>query len=320
MRLPNFFIVGAPKAGTTSLFHHLNQHPQIYMSPLKETCYFSEEMRLERFAPQLQPLVRDGEARLREYLDAPSLGPRFGGIVSEWEDYCRLFAGAGEQTAVGEASPCYLWSKTAPVRIAACNPNAKVIMILRNPIDRAFSQYLQMANYGDCPSGFEQHLKACLSNTRKDEISMLHPFLEFGSYSSQVERYRSVFPSRRIGLWLYEETHQSEFLPNVYDFLGVDRSFAADTSIRHLEQKVLRAPKVSRALRISTITNRMRWMIPASVRPVVRSVLYRTRGEAKMSERERAMLVEYYLPDIRKLELVLGRDLSHWVTGLSKVV
>ncbi len=316
MRLPNLFIVGAPKAGTTSLFHHLDQHPDIFMSPMKETCYFSAELRLERFAPQLQPLVRDGEERLREYLDSPPLGKRFGGIVSEWEDYCRLCEGAGEQPVVGEASPCYLWSETVPARIAACDAAARIIMILRNPIDRAFSQYLQMANTGDYGWGFERHLQACLAHPRTDEISMLHPFLELGLYAGQVARYRKIFPVGQIGLWLYEETRRPDFLVEVYDFLGVDRSFVADTSTRHLEQQVPRSPGLSKVMRLSKIANGLRSMIPQSVRPMLRRAIYRPRGAVRMSARERGMLVEYYLPDIRRLELLLQRDLSHWIGGV----
>jgi Sulfotransferase family len=315
MRLPNCFIVGAPKAGTTSLYHHLDQHPDIFMSPMKETCYFSAEMRRERFAPSLQPLVRDGEERLRAYLDSPPLGRRFGGIVSEWKDYCRLFEGVGDQAVVGEASPCYLWSQTAARRIASLVPTAKIIIILRNPIDRAFSQYLQMANSGDCRGGFERHLEACLANTRKDEISMLHPFLEFGLYAEQVARYMEIFPPSQIGLWLYEDTWAPGFLEGVYDYLGVDDGFVADTSTRHLEQQMPRVPGFNRILGPSKVADGLRSMFPRAGRPFLKRLIYRSRGAMRMSARERAMLAEYYGPDISRLQTLLQRDLSHWVDG-----
>ena len=314
MRLPNCFIVGAPKAGTTSLYYHLDQHPDIFMSPMKETCYFSPEMRRERFAPSLQPLLRDGQERLRAYLDSPPLGKRFGGIVSEWKDYCSLFEGVGDQAVVGEASPCYLWSQTAARRIASLVPNAKIIMILRNPIERAFSQYLQMANCGDCGS-FERHLEACLANTRTDEISMLHPFLEFGLYAQQVARYTEMFPPSQIGLWLYEETRAPGFLSGVYDFLGVDDEFVADTSTRHLEQQMPRVPGFTRMPGWSKVADGLRSIFPRASRPFLKRLIYRPRGAMRMSARVRSTLAEYYGPDISRFQTLLQRDLSHWVDG-----
>ena len=108
--LPNFFIVGAPKAGTTSLYHHLDQHPQIYMSPLKEPCYFSSELRPENYTEELQPWITREIQALQQYLAGPMTEKRFGGLVSEWDDYIKLFRNAAGAHTIGEASVCYLWS------------------------------------------------------------------------------------------------------------------------------------------------------------------------------------------------------------------
>ncbi|HEX3436980.1 MAG TPA: hypothetical protein VHT24_09440, partial [Pseudacidobacterium sp.] len=94
MPLPNFFIVGAPKAGTDLLYYQLDRHPEIYMSPLKEPCYFSTEIRIHNFHPSLQQQVELSAASLRRYLDAGAETKRFGGIVSELSDYENLFARA----------------------------------------------------------------------------------------------------------------------------------------------------------------------------------------------------------------------------------
>src|SRR5256885_834533 len=109
-RLPTFFIVGAPKAGTTSLYHYLDQHPQIYMSAIQEPNYFALEIRPENCDPGLRGDLERDNAGLREFLAGPRLEKRFGGIVTDWDDYLRLFANAGETvTELGEASVCYLW-------------------------------------------------------------------------------------------------------------------------------------------------------------------------------------------------------------------
>src|SRR5450755_4155671 len=111
-RLPNFFIVGAPKAGTTSLYHYLDQHPQVYMSAIKEPNFFSAEIREKNFDPKLRRGVARDVRGLREFLSGPMRQKRFGGIGADWEDYLRLFANATNQSALGEASVCYLWSPT----------------------------------------------------------------------------------------------------------------------------------------------------------------------------------------------------------------
>jgi hypothetical protein len=90
--LPNFFIAGAPKAGTTSLYHYLGQHPEIYMSPIKEPNYFASEIRLGQFSEHLRPRAEQDLAPLRAYLNGPMREKRFGSLISEWPDYLRTRA------------------------------------------------------------------------------------------------------------------------------------------------------------------------------------------------------------------------------------
>src|SRR5580704_13791477 len=118
-RPPNFFIVGAPKAATTSLYHYLDQHPQVYMSAIKEPHFFAAEVREENCDVYVRGEIARDRRALREYLAGPMLEKRLGGIVGDWRDYLKLFAGAKDELALGEASPCYLWSPTAAERIAA---------------------------------------------------------------------------------------------------------------------------------------------------------------------------------------------------------
>src|SRR5487761_1072864 len=85
--LPTFFLVGAPKAGTTSLYHYLGQHPEIYLSPIKEPNYFASEVRPENFSEELQKQISRDMHEVQEYLCSPMVQKRFGGIVLEWENY-----------------------------------------------------------------------------------------------------------------------------------------------------------------------------------------------------------------------------------------
>ena len=119
MPIPNFFVVGAPKAGTTALYAFLDQHPQVFMCPLKEPNYFADELRLENFALDEQPRLARETRALEDYLRGDLREKRFGGLVSSWEDYVSLFRNASTEIALGEASACYLWSPSAPGNIAA---------------------------------------------------------------------------------------------------------------------------------------------------------------------------------------------------------
>jgi hypothetical protein len=311
--LPNFFIVGAPKAGTTSLYHHLRGHPDVYMSPMKETSYFADEIRFEKLVPELQAVGRRSSRELRSYLDSPTLDDRFGGIITEWSDYLRLFEQVANEAAIGEATPGYLWSPTAVRKIAKTFPNAKIIMILRNPIERAFSQFLQMSNTGSYALSFDEHIEACLRNRRTDQLSMVYPFLEYGLYGEQVQRYRDAFPPSQIGIWLYEETLVPGFLRAVYEFLGVDGNFVPDTTQRHLEQRIPRIPYVNRLLSRPGVGAGLKRCIPARIRPMVQRAIYRPRRSMAMSSHAREALLAFYREDVLTLGMKLGKDLSHWL-------
>ncbi len=247
--LPNFFLAGAPKAGTTSLYHYLAQHPQIYMSPIKEPCYFSLEFRPENCGEVLRPDVDRSQRELRRYLSGPMPTRPFGGMIGNWEDYQRLFAGVRGEVAIGEASPGYLWSKTAARHIHSRIPQAKLLFVLRDPADRAFSQYLHVLASGSIKRTFREHIEANLSN-RLPLFSVDHPFLEFGIYVEPLRRYFELFPRENICVQLYDDYRAApcQLFASIFSFLGVDPHFVPDVSQRHLEARVARRPDVARLL------------------------------------------------------------------------
>jgi hypothetical protein len=312
IRTPNFFIVGAPKAGTTSLYHYLDQHPDIYMGPLKEPSHFSLEVRPENFEPALQPQARRDEEAVRNYLNGPMDQKRFSGIVRNYDDYLRLFAAARDQKAIGEASVCYLWSKTAATGIASRLPHSRIIIVLRDPSDRAFSQYLHNVSDGVVSTSFRNHINASLHRTG-NAFGVLHPMLEFGLYADQVQRYLDAFPREQVGIWIYEDTRRPEFLSEVLSFLQVDPTFTLDTSTRHLEPQVPRLTGISQTLRRKGLWTKFKGMTPPTLKPFLRNLAYRKTGSAKMSPQDRAFLIYYYEEDILKLSKLLNRDLSTWL-------
>ena len=314
MREPNFFIVGAPKAGTTSLYHYLDQHPDVYMSPMKEPCYFSEEIRSEHFEPSFRKKAIQLEADIRQYVRGPMEKKLSGGIVRDWSDYLRLFSAATTQRAVGEASVIYLMSKTAAQAIVSRLPHARIIMVLRSPVDRAFSQYLHYVSDGLVTQSFRDHVRSCLRHGGEG-LGVHEPFLEMGFYAEQVQRYLNRFPRERIGIWIYEETKTRpvEFMREVFEFLRVDSSFTPDMSKRYHEPQIARTVKANQILRRLGLWNMLKRMTPAPMRLSVRSAVYRPTGSTTMKPEDRSLMLEFYRSDIHQLEGILKRELHAWL-------
>src|SRR5215471_17472744 len=182
---PNFFLAGAPKAGTTSLYHYLAQHPQIFMSPVKEPCFFASEVRPENFAD-------------------PSDWQPADHLPTTWGAYLELFREADHQPAVGEGSVCYLWSASAPANIAARIPHARIVLVLRDPADRTFSQYLHGVHKGRIHSDFRSYLDQSLKYTSR-LFTPIYPVLALGDYAEQIRRYLAHFAAPQIYIALYED-------------------------------------------------------------------------------------------------------------------
>jgi len=273
--LPNFFIAGAPKAGTTSLYHYLDEHPEIYMSPIKEPHYFAPEIRLERFSKRLRPRAEQDARALREYLQGPMLERRFGGPVTEWSDYVKLFRRAKGHKAIGEASVCYLWSESAVENIRARIPSARIILVLRNSMEMVFSMYAHTVRTGSIHCTFREAIQMGVTQ-RGGEIDVFHPFLDLGLYYRQVKRVLESFSEEQVRIYWYEDyrAEPSQMLADVFRFLDVDPAFCPDMSKRYLEA---RTPGIL------------------------------------LGPEDRAYLTEFYRADIEKLAGLLGRDLSSWL-------
>jgi hypothetical protein len=315
MPLPNFFIAGAPKAGTTSLYHYLGQHPQIYMSPLKEPCFFADEFRYENLDEETQRLRGLERDDLAAYLRGPMTGKRMTGFVTRWEDYLKLFRNARDEAAIGEASVCYLWSKTAPANIAARIPQARIVAMLRDPAERAFSAYLQVVTLDLVRMPFSEYIEAGLrrGGTR---LGRFHPFLEFGLYAEQIARYLDLFPRNRMQICFYDDYQRDPLatLAGIFRFLSVDDSFVPDTSQRHLQPRAPRFPGMSRFLKERGVWRAAKDRLPPALLHALRGIAFRPRASLAPRPEDRARLVDYYRDDILKLSRLLNRDLQSWLT------
>jgi len=311
--LPNFFLVGAPKAGTTSLYHYLDQHPDVYMSPVKEPNYFATEIRSRNIGPQWQHWARQENDSLQDYLKGPMREKRFGGLISDLPDYLKLFRNVNGEKAIGEASVCYLWSNTAARNIASAVPDAKILMMLRNPVDRAFSQYKQAVAGGLVGRSFREQIQVSLHN-RSHQFEVLNPFLEYGLYYEQVKRYIELFPAQQILVCLYDEYEQApeKLLADIFRFLKVDPLFFPDITQRHLQTHVLRFVWLTYHLRKCGLWSRFRRSTPAALLPVIRRWVSQTGQTLKINSADRDYLNDYYREDVARLSTLLRRDLQSW--------
>jgi hypothetical protein len=308
---PNFFIVGAPKSGTTSLYHYLDRHPQVFMSAVKEPCYFASEIRPENFSREYRkivaspggPYLRRGDSKTEK---------RFSGLTSTWHDYLALFDGATEEVAIGEASVCYLWSPTAARNIFARIPDARIVAVLRHPADRAWSQYLQGVANGYVRKSFREQIDACIKS-REAQFSPTHPFLEFGMYFRQIETYLDLFPRENIRIYFYQDG-LAPIVADVFRLLNVSPAFSPDLSRRYLEAATAETgTALFRLLRKYDLWQSLRRLAPTSVRPLFRKLAFRKRAVTSMNPEDRRFLCEYYKEDVLRLASLLNRDLTSWL-------
>lgn len=284
------------------------------MSPVKEPCYFASEVRLEHFSREFESSARRSNRRLHKYLEGSMAGVDPGGIVSDWADYLKLFKNVDGEIAIGEASVCYLWSPTAAINIRSGIPQAKIVMILRNPADRAFSQYMQYAANGLVRRSFREQIESSERNTRC-EFDTLYPFLEYGQYYEQVKAYLALFPRANVRICLYEEAWNdpARFLKSIFEFLGVDSEFRADVSRRSLQARMPRALTAQYLLRKSGLTPRLKTLLPKMVREGVRKSLFKSTDSQAMDAHDRTYLRDYYRDDVENLSSLLDRDLGAWL-------
>ncbi len=312
--LPNFFIIGAPKAGTTALYHYLDQHPEIYMSPIKEPNYFASEVRPENLSEHLQAQSRDDQAALSEYLRGPMLEKRFGAFVTNWDDYVKLFRNVKRERAIGEASVTYLWSLTAAAKIREKITDARIIMILRNPTDRAYSQYLENLANSRISNSLREQVQASVL-CPGGPFQPMRPFLELGLYYGQVKRFLEQFPRQKICILWYEDyqANPKQAMIDVFRFLGVNPAFEPNMMVRHLQPQIHRSVAVSQFLKRYGMWQRLKTLSPNFLVPHLRAFVFRKRQSLKMTHEDRQLLIDYYKDDVERLSGLLNHDLQHWL-------
>ncbi len=295
----NLFIVGAAKAGTTSLYYYLKRHPEVFMSSVKEPNFFSKDLEFDAFV--------NGYSRPLK-LDFIHLA-----YVRNFDDYMELFRDVEKEPMIGESDTSYLYSKKEAEEIYKFNPNAKIIILLRDPIERAFSHYLMNLKIGisknpDFISEFYEDLK----KTRKG-WGISHFYLELGLYYEQVKRYTDIFPKKNLKIVLFEDfKNNSEFcFFDILQFLGFSTDFVPDK--KYNQREVPKNPALNKRLRI--VGDKIKKTFPCPLKKLLKKGYYRIffkSEKPKLDPEFRKNLIRFFKSNIEDLENLLGLDLDCW--------
>jgi len=294
--VPNFFIVGAPKCATTSMDDYLAQHPEIFMYPLKEPHYFAEDLYWEQ--------KRDWDAK-----------------------YWRTFGEAGDEPVVGESSVFYMLSETAAAAIHAHQPRAKILVMLRNPVDVIASHHSQIVYEALEPEADLERALA-LEARRKAEAAgrrttfrdrVLH-YRDVVAFAEQIERFLERFPREQVHVVFFDDLRRDPAgtYRDVLAFLGVDTGFVPRFEVQNANKRA-RSGWVTDFLRYTPdwVSAASRMVLPKrewrkGVRQAIKRANTRFVPRPPMSDALRARLTEELAPEVERLGRLLGRDLSDW--------
>jgi hypothetical protein len=188
-------------------------------------------------------------------------------------------------------------------------------MILRDPAERAFSQYLHQVSVGLSAATFREHVRACERTQGKGgRLSPVYPFLEIGLYYWQVKRYLDLFPRDRVRVYWYEEAWRqpAKLIADLFGFLGVNAGFQPDLSERSLERRAPRFTGLHYFLKRSGLWYPLKKVLPARLASPLRQLAFRHGRSLRMDPQDRRYLIDYYRDDIQQLSAHLNRDLSAW--------
>lgn len=304
-RMPTFLIIGAAKAGTTALYMYLNQHPQIFMSEKKEPHFFSFENTPITFRGP-----RDEQAWKKL-------------AVTELDAYQALFHNVTDHIALGEASTNYLYyhQQTAP-RIKHYIPYVKLIAVLRNPVDRAYSAYLhRRSEFREPCAVFSEALDAEPERINAGWGPSAHYF-RGGLYYEALRTYFDLFDADQRRVYLYDDLVENPhgMVRDIFEYLGVDGQFQPDFSRRYNVSGPISNPILARLQALTLYTGvfqtLMRVLPQFMVRPIrqaYRNARDRSKVKPPISTHDYQRLKAAYHDDVLQVQALIGRDLSAWL-------
>lgn len=279
---PNFFIVGAPRAGHTSLYNYLDRVNGIYMSPAKAPGYFLSKDFKEKY---------------------------------DKEKYLALFKDVKDEKAIGEASS-YMTDSESPKLIHEQIPYAKIIMILRDPIHRAFSHHLQAIRGGYEDLTFEKAFHQYLQTGDKSSEFYKH-VIEPGFYYESVKKFQEIFGKKQVCIVIFEEyiKDTKKTVKNILKFLEIEAELPDNVDEAYNAYSEPLGKFGTSIVKNSLINKFAKKVLNKSKRQkILRSVTNKKGKKPKMIDEDRRLLKKIYKNDIQKLMELIGYDLP-WSTA-----
>ena len=302
---PNFIVVGAARSGTTALHHWLGQHPEIFVSPIKETNYFAKEH--VRFCGPLDP----ESLRLPVvYNPDGAYEKRRAAIVKDKKTYFSLFKQGAAFKARGETSPSYLYYRDTVQKIFKIIPACKIIILLREPVARTIS------NYNALRGGREKLSFRKALDKENERISAgwdhIWAYKGLSLYYEQVKQYLDVFPKEQVGIWLYRDLKMNAKVvySEICKFLGVDSTFVPNFT-RDNESHNIYTP---------LLLQKTAKFLPLELVVRLRPFVHRNFSKSIIIKTEKNQLKEFFRDDVLALDMLLPKMnlLEKWNYPLSK--
>jgi hypothetical protein len=295
MRTPDFFIVGAPKCGTTAMNDYLRQHPEIFLPQKKEINFFGSDLIF--YKPRVTK-----------------------------EEYFSHFAAAKDEKRVGEAAVWYLYSKLAASEIKAASPDGSIIIMLRSPVDMMYSLHAQrLYNDNEDLRDFAEALAAEQDRQQGRRVyknaanAMGFFYRDAARYTQQVRRYFEVFGREKVHVIIFDDFKKDtpRSFRDTCEFLGVDTQFRPEFNIIN-PSKTVHSEALRSFLRYPPPA--VRWVLRSlGLRPVewgfkgwLKRLNTKVQPRSDIDPALKQVLQAEFLPEIEQLSELLGRDLTHW--------
>ena len=305
MVMPNFLVFGAAKSGTTSVYKYLQQHPDILMSSFKEPGFFAFE----------------GEHPILKGPGAQKWVDRW--VVTEVEAYQKLFENYQGEKAIGDASPYYIYYEKTPYNIKKHVPDMKLIAVLREPVERAFSNYVwAIRDRAESLTDFAEAL-AVEESRIKDNWGPKWHYKNQGFYYQQLKPYYDLFPREQIKIYLYDDfvSNSVAVMQDMFSFLEVDANFQPNMGKKHNTSKLtknkswqqfLDKPNLIKSVFKPFLPERFRYNLKQNAKE-------KNSYKPKLDNKIRQQLQAEYRDDILKLQDLIQQDLSKWLSNTNTV-
>lgn len=301
-RVPNLFIVGAPKCGTTSLYHFLNSHPDVDMSPMKEPHYLAFNDRKEY----------ESIFGYKNFYTTLRKNPK--PVVTE-AAYFDLFKADGHFEIVGEASTSYLYSKLAPKRIYEKynSGNLRILIFLRNPAERAYSQFLHHVRDG--LEFTDDFFEAFWGEEERLHLGPFWHYRKMGFYAEQVKKYIDLFGRDKIKVIKFEDfkKNPNRVKTEICEFLGIEMSKIQPSDMQHNKTGVPKNKLIHRFfLTFSRIpyARDIKKRIPEAWLNIFKKVKSKNLSRPSLDADKKRKILKLYQEDIRQLEKITGDSFS----------